>query len=294
MAVTDRRTFLAAGVAAGTVQPASAEPVPPRKFGLGLVTYNLAARWDLATLLTVCRDTGIAAVEFRTTHAHGVEPTLSKDARRDVRQRCTDAGVVIWGSGTTCEFHSPDAATVTRHVEECKRFVDLVRDLGGRGVKVRPNALPKDVPPEKTLEQIGRALRECGRAAADAGVEIWVEVHGPGTQLPQNMRTVMEQCGHPSVGVTWNSNPTDVQKGSVAGTFGALEKWIKSCHINELYKDADGRYPYRELFRLLRGKNFDRYTLIEVARTPPDVASGTELLRYYRALWLAQTIDGPA
>jgi len=133
---------------------------------------------------------------------------------------------------------------------------------------------------EKTLEQIGKALIECGRAAADAGVEIWVEVHGPGTSLPQHAATFMRHCDHPKVGLTWNSNPTDVADGSVADAFRLLRPWIKSCHINELHSG----YPYRELFRLLRESDYDRVTLIEI-QGMPDLPSSERLLRYYKALW---------
>src|SRR5439155_12480707 len=98
--------------------------------------------------------------------------------------------------------HSPDAAKVKENNETCKRFVELVADVGGRGVKVRPNGLPKGVAVEKTLEQIGKALIPCGQAAADAGVEIWVEVHGHGTAHPPHMRAIMRHCGHPKVGLT--------------------------------------------------------------------------------------------
>ena len=35
---------------------------------------------------------------------------------------------------------------------------------GALGVKVRPNGIPKDVPEEKTIAQIGASLRECGHA----------------------------------------------------------------------------------------------------------------------------------
>jgi sugar phosphate isomerase/epimerase len=141
------------------------------------------------------------------------------------------------------------------------------------------------------LEQIGKALIPCGRAAADAGVEIWVEVHGPGTQHPPHMKTIMQQCGHPRVGVTWNSNRTDIKNGSVAEYFKLLWPWIRSCHINELYKDASGAYPYRELFRLLRENGYDRATLIEVGRRAPDAETGAEILRYYKALWTALNRD---
>jgi len=285
----NRRDFLAGAGTAGVLTglPASAAPVPKTatKFKLGMVTYNIAAAWDLPTLLEVCKKVGLVAVEFRTTHKHGVEPSLSKAQRREVRKRCADAGVLISGCGTVCEFHSPSPDVVKKNVETCKAFVELVSDIGGRGVKVRPNMLPPDVPKEQTLTQIGKALVLCGKAAADAGVEIQVEVHGRGTAEPANIKTIMEECGHPAVGVTWNSNPEDVKGSSVAASFRMLWPWVRNCHINQLYKDASGQYPYRELFRLLRENGYERFTLIELGQAMPDVASGTELLRYYKALW---------
>jgi sugar phosphate isomerase/epimerase len=301
MSRVTRRRFLhaASTLTAGGLTAASASAAAgkvadkPLKFRLGIVTYNIAANWDVPTILKVCKGVGLSPVELRTTHKHGVEPSLSRDQRKEIGRRFSDAGVGIWGCGTVCEFHSPDPAVVKKNIESCKEFVQLAADIGGRGVKVRPNALPKDVPVEKTLEQIGKALIPCGEAAADAGVEIWVEVHGPGTSHPPHMKTVMEHCGHPKVGLTWNSNATDLnQRGSVAESFQLLRPWIRSCHINELYKDAAGVYPYRELFRLLRTDGYDRVTLCEVGRTMPDAASGEELLRYYKALWTELARNG--
>ncbi|HYT92424.1 MAG TPA: TIM barrel protein [Gemmataceae bacterium] len=288
MTAFSRRRFLqtagaltAAGAATGASAAQPAQPQrPPLRFRLGIVTYNIAAAWDVPTILRICRDVGLAAVELRTTHKHGVEPSLSPQRRKEVRQQFADAGIEIWGCGTVCEFHSPDQAVVRRNIETCQQFVQLVADLGGRGVKVRPNALPKSVPVARTLEQIGRSLTVCGKAADGAGVEIWVEVHGNGTAHPPHMRTIMEAANHRQVGVTWNSNATDVVKGSVAQYFKLLRPWIKSCHINELHSG----YPYRELFRLLRETGYDRVTLAEI-QGMPDAASGERLMRYYRALW---------
>jgi sugar phosphate isomerase/epimerase len=291
-----RRRFLqAAGAASvsgffsGASPQADADDKSAVRYRLGIVTYNIAANWDVPTILKVCKSVGLSPVELRTTHKHGVEPTLSKAERQEVRKRFIDAGIDVWGCGTVCEFHSPDSAVVKKNIETCKRFVELVADIGGRGVKVRPNGLPKGVPVEKTLEQIGKALIPCGQAAADANVEIWVEVHGNGTAHPPYIRKIMEECSHPQVGLTWNSNPSDIKDGSVAEYFRLLRPWIRSCHINELYKDALGRYPYRELFRLFRESGYDRVTLIEVGKGMPDVASGEELLRYYKALWTELT-----
>lgn len=283
-----RRDFLktsAALATAGMVSPTLQAEEKPLKFKLGLVSYMVSSTWDLSTTLKVCKSTGVAAVECRTTHKHGVEPSLSSDDRKKVKSQFGDSGVVFWGSGSTCEFHDPDPAKVKKQIDECKAFIKLVADLGGKGVKVRPNGLPKNVEVAKTLEQIGKALIECGKAAEEAGVEIWVEVHGAGTQEPANMKTIMEQCGHKSVGLTWNSNPTDVKNGSVADSFKMLGPWIKSCHINLLENDAKKVYPYRELFKLLRESGYDRYTLCEVGKSFPKPEEGEEYLKQYHALW---------
>ena len=288
MTTLSRRSFLATAAgatAAGFLPEVSAAAADAPKFKPGLVTYNVPKDWDLPTILKVCKETGIAAVECRTTHKHGVEPTLSPDQRRDVKKQFADSGVVFWGCGSVCEFHSEDQGVVRKNIEECKRFVGLVKDVGGKGVKVRPNGVPKGADPQRTFEQIGKALAECGKAAGDAGVEIWVEVHGAVTQVPKNMRTILDACGHPAVGACWNSNPTDLDANkSVAASFELLKPYIKSCHINDLENDKRGTYPYRELFRLLKGIGYDRYTLCEVGKAY-DVAAGTEFLRGYKKLW---------
>src|SRR5262245_28085377 len=113
----DRRQLLQAGalgaisLAIPSSSPAADKPAdkgPP--FRLGTVTYNVAAAWDLPTLLRVCKTAGISPIEFRTTHKHGVEPTLSKEQRTEVKKRCADAGIEIWGCGSVCEFQAPDQA----------------------------------------------------------------------------------------------------------------------------------------------------------------------------------------
>ncbi len=284
MTAVSRRSFLAAAAAAPMASTAFGKASEPPKFKLGLVTYNTAATWDLPTILKTCQKVGIAAVECRTTHKHGVEPKLNAEERTTVKKQFADSGVTFWGCGSTCEFHSSDPEVVKKNIEDCKGFVKLVADLGGKGVKVRPNGVAKGYTVEKACEQIGTALKSCGKAAADAGIEIWVEVHGPVTQIPKNMKAIMEACGHPAVGVTWNSNPTDVENGSIKENFDLLAKYIRSCHINDLNKDKSGKYPYRDLFARLKAIGYDRYTLIEEGKTMEPEA-GIAFLTDYKKLW---------
>lgn len=280
-----RRAFVQASLTAGLVHPLLATQSPRNPalsgggFKLGIVTYNIAKDWDLATIIKNCEATGYEAVELRTTHKHGVEPTLSQAERAVVKQRFANTKVRCLSLGSVCEFHAPDPTTVRQNIDECKRFVELAHDIGALGVKVRPNGIPKDVPEEKTLAQIGKSLRECGEFAQSAGVEIWVEVHGAESQVPWRMRKMMEIAAHPHVGICWNSNPPDVENGSVKKSFDLLKPWLRNAHINELWKPE---YPWRELFRLMKQAQYNRYCLIEIADNPDPL----RLMRYYRALWL--------
>jgi len=134
---------------------------------IGTVTYNIAKDWDIETIIRNLTEVGMEGVELRTTHKHGVEIALTPAQRAEVRKRFEDSPIKLAGLGTVCEYQSADPAAVRKNVEETKRWCQLARDVGSPGVKVRPNGLPKDVPEEKTLAQIGRALKECGDAARD-------------------------------------------------------------------------------------------------------------------------------
>ncbi|MEM2594307.1 MAG: sugar phosphate isomerase/epimerase family protein [Candidatus Bathyarchaeia archaeon] len=247
---------------------------------LGLVTYNLAKDWSLEKIIDLCSRAGFEAVELRTTHAHGVEPTISADERRRVRELFESSPVKLLSFGTVCEYHSPERSEVERNIELTKAFVKLAYDTGAIGVKVRPNRLMEDygIPREKTIRQIGKALKVCGDYGKEYGVEIWLEVHGYGTSDPKCIGDIMEIADHPYVGVCWNSNYTDIVDGSISYGFNLLRKWIKSVHIHELY---DEKYPYKELFTLLKGAGYQRYCLAEIPESPEP----ERIMRYYKALW---------
>jgi sugar phosphate isomerase/epimerase len=250
---------------------------------LGAVTYNVLKDWDLDTILTKLPNLGFEAVELRTTHKHGVEPSMSAPERERIKVRFADAKLRLLSFGTTCEFQSNDPAVRRKNIEEGKSFIRLAHDTGAWGIKVRPNGLPPEPTPiETVVANIAASLRELGDFGAGMGVEVWVEVHGKTTQNPEVAQAIMQATRHENVGLCWNSNPTDVVNGSVKSSFERLRPWIRNVHINEL---ADSRYPWRELFALLRASKYERYVLCEAqASCEPE-----RFLQWYRALWELQS-----
>ena len=171
---------------------------------LGMVTYNLAQDWDIDTIIKNCEAAKFEGVELRTTHAHKVEVNLSKAERSEVKKRFESSKVKLFGLGSIFDYHTPDQAKLRKDIEATKEYIVLAQDVGATGVKVRPNGLPKEVPVEKTLAQIGHALAELGDFARDHGQVIRLEVHGSGTSFPPHIKTILDVANHPSVGACWN------------------------------------------------------------------------------------------
>ena len=247
-------------------------------FHLGAVTYNTLKEFDVDTIIRVLQEVGFEAVELRTGHKHGVEPSIGANERQSVRKRFEQSKIRLVSYGTTCRFQSPDPAERNRQLGIAKQFVDLASDTGAMGIKIQPMGFPDGVPIPTTIQNFGASLHELGDYGSSKGVEIWVEVHGRGTSDPPNAAAIIEAAGHKNVGVCWNSNDTDVANGSVKESFQLLKPWIRSVHINEL---ANEKYPWRELFTLLREAGYDRYTFAEVAESKEP----ERFLRWYKALW---------
>ena len=274
----DRRNFLAvAATASMAIMSAKRAAVagvatarPPLQ--LGLVTYQWGKDLSLPELLDACAQTHFGGVELRSTHAHGVEPGMSGSQRAETRRRLADSPVKLVGLGSACEYHSPDPAVVRKNIDETKAFVDLCAELGGSGVKVRPNALPADVPVEKTLEQIGNSLRVVGDYAAKAGQQIRLEVHGAGTKEIPHMKRIMEVANHPHVVVCWNCNPSDLTGPGFDANFDTLAPWMGTVHIHDL-RPGKIDYPWKQLFAKLKictAAGFTGWCLLEDGAIPAD------------------------
>jgi len=281
----NRRDFLSsvAVVPALAVRQTPKPPPPAPRGGLklGTVTYNIAKDWDVPTIIKNLTETGFDGVELRTTHKHGVEIALSPAQRAEVRKQFEGSAVKIGGLGTTCEYHSPDPAVVRKNVDETKEWVKLAQDLGSPSVKVRPNGMPKNVPEEKTLEQIGKSLAECGAFAQDHGVKIQLEVHGEETQRVPRIRKIFDYGGnHPAVRACWNSNQADLLDGGWDSNFQLLKNQIGQVHMRDLMLEE---YPWRKLISNLAQMNFQGYCFAEI----PESADPVRVLKYFRGMFRA-------
>jgi sugar phosphate isomerase/epimerase len=227
---------------------------------LGLVTYQWGNDWDVPTLIANCQKTGLKGVELRTQHAHHVEPDMSAIARKEVKKRFADSPIALVGLGTNQDFHHPDPVKLRRSIELAKAFVKLGHDVGGSGVKVKPNDLPKGVPEDKTTEQIGNALNELGAFAADYGQQIRLEIHGGCSQIPV-IRKIVAVATHPNVFLCWNSNQADLEPPGLEANFNSLKsRFGATTHVRPL---DTPKYPWGDLVKLFVQMDYRGWILLE-------------------------------
>ena len=271
----DRRRFLTSTAAGLIALPsatgqllATAPPTPASTPKFGLVTYLWGQDMDLPTVIDACTKSGLGGVELRTEHKHGVEPSLTKAQRQEVRRRFADSPVTLVGYGSNAQFHENDPARLKANIELAKKYIQLMHDCGGSGVKVKPNSFVKDVPREKTIEQIGRALNEIAAYGQEYGQQIRVEVHGPGTSELPVMKAIFDVADHPNAAVCWNSNAEDLKGEGLEHNFHLVaQRFGKTAHVREL---TGTDYPWAQLFGLFRSIRYDGWVLLEARGNPAD------------------------
>ncbi len=276
MSHASRRQFLkqslCLGAAAVVARPLAAWAAKPgSRIRFGMVTYQWGQDWDLPTLIANCTKTGVLGVELRTGHAHGVDLALAAPQRQEVRKRFQDSPVTLVGIGSAEEFHHVDQARLQKAIEDTKAYVLLSRDVGGSGVKVRPNQLPKEVAPEKTIEQIGKALNVVGAFAADYGQQIRLEVHGGCARLPI-IKQIMDVATHPNVYVCWNSNKQDLEEPGLEANFNLVKARLGGTVHMRTFDSKD--YPWQDLVNLFVKMDYAGWVLLEAGTKVADRVQG--------------------
>lgn len=235
---------------------------------LGFVTYLWGKDWDQDTLIRNLTESKIHGVELRVEHAHKVSPLLTKEERILVKKKFRDSPVAIVGMGTNQQYDFVEPEKLSKSIEETKQYMILSQDIGGSGVKVKPNGFHKGIPHEKTIEQIGKALNELAAFGANIGQQLRLEVHGEETQELFNIKAIMDVATHPNATVCWNCNSQDLNGGGLKANFDMVKaRFGDICHVREL---NDPTYPYQDLMNLFVKDNYKGWILLECRTNPED------------------------
>lgn len=289
---TSRRDFLAASLktalgvgALGAFQPLhslAAEAAPPgSKVRFGFTSYQWGKDWDIPTLIANLQKAQVYGAELRTSasYAHGVELSLSAAQRQEVKRRFADSPITLVGiaSAESLDWPAPDKLKAA--IEAAKAHVTLSHDVGASGVRVFPNQWHPNVPHEKTITQIAKALNELGAFAADYGQEVRLEAHGSVGELP-TLRAIMDQVTQPKVRLKLNSDARDTRGEGFEKNFNRVKYFLgHTLHTHNL---KDTKFPYQLQVNLLVKMNWDGWGLLEAS---DKVQDRVQALIEQRQLW---------
>lgn len=271
-------SLLTASDSTGTSNSAELNKNPLK---IGLMSYLIGSEWDLDTIIKNCTTAKFLHAELRTEHKHGVEVTLNKAQRLEVRKKIEDSALEAISLASAFMFHFPDQKVLRENIEGAKKYLQLAADVKAIGIRVFPNDIPDEVPAEKTMEQIGKSLAEVGKAGHDLGVDVRVCIHGRKTNQVHVIKKIIDYSESPYVYVNWNCDYNDTKGAGFLENFNMLKDRIKGVHLKDLYTE---NYPYRDFFRLLKENNYQGYCNAEVGRVSCEPI---EFMKYYRALFLA-------
>ncbi len=240
---------------------------------LGLTTYMIGRKWTIEDLIKNLTEIGIEGVELRTDmkFAHGVELTVNAARRKDLRKRFSDSPIAFIGLASSERFDYPDPQKVEKAIEKTKKYLQLCSDLGMAGLRVFPNSFHKDVPKEKTIDQIIESLRKLTKTADDLQQEICLEAHGDVGTL-SNLRTIVEAVGHKRVRIMLNSDFRDTQGDGLEANLQLTADYLAGrAHIHNLLekKYVDAKF-YERQFAFFKKVNWSGWCLLEISDVPND------------------------
>lgn len=240
---------------------------------LGMMTYKLGMTWNIDTIIKNCTEAKFEHVELRTTHAHGVEVTLSAAERAAVRKRFVDAGLAI-SLASGFRYNSSDPAVLKKNIEGTKEYTLLAKDVGAIGIRV----FGDNANDEKMMKQIGEALGEVGEFGYANGVDIRVCDDGPTVGM---IKKNIEAAKSPHVYINWNCPMSDLEGEGFEANFNSVKGLIRNVHLRDLYNE----YPWRLFFSLMSKSGYKGYLDAEI----PGVDGGDPIrfMKYYRALFMA-------
>jgi sugar phosphate isomerase/epimerase len=282
-----RREFLF-GSAAFALGATLASQLPVRadevKTGikLGLTTYMIGSKWTLPQLIQHLTQLEIFGLELRTDEkfAHGIELDIDKTRRNEVKKRMADSPVTLVGIASGERFDSPNPGVLKKSIERTKELLQFCADLGASGLRVFPNDFQKDVPQEKTLDQIATSLKALAPTAESLNVEIRLEAHGNAGLLP-NLAAIAKNVDHPKVRIMLNSDLRDTQGEGLLANLQKTEQYLAEViHLHELLdqKHLETKY-YETQLAFLKSIEWNGWCLLEIGDQPNDETRLAELSR---------------
>jgi sugar phosphate isomerase/epimerase len=204
------------------------------------ITFSTLAcpDWQIQTVISKAAEFGYDGIEWRGGSEGHIQPNMSAATRAQLRQSCSDGGLMSLAVTAYTSFVSDSARERQANVDELRRYADLAAELGAKYVRAFLGELPKGRRLDYSIYQkIADCLNAASQHAGSVGVIIAVEPHDDFV-LSTDVAPVFNRF-HPALRAIW-----DVGNGFAAGEYPTEGFDLLKHHLAYVQiKDGKGRGP---------------------------------------------------
>lgn len=257
--------------------------------------------WTIEEAVDAAARYGYEAIEWRLADGETIEPGVSAQVRRRLREAPAARGIEVACLDTSCRVaqNSPEARAAV--LQAGMRMIEMAAELGAPFMRVFGGPLPAGTTHAAMLEPAAEVLHTLGLYASQCGVTITLETHDAWTSS-EDVLALIRAVALPSVRVLWDAHHTyrsgETPEQSVSLLGGAIAYvHLKDSRLSGEKADSwtycplnEGDVPLREICSLLKHSGYDGYLSLEWEKKwHPEIAEPEVVLPraapYLHGLW---------
>lgn len=252
---------------------------------LGLHAWEMGKVRDLATMVEICKESGMASFEImqRDDFKSCVPLDSTPEQRAEIKRMFEQAALPIAALALEIRYDVPDQDTVRASIEKTKRYVDLAKDVGAPRLRCLGDCFRESLTREQTMTQVSAALREICEYADPLGIDCPVEMHGD-FSVWQVALDCVQRVDHPRCYLVHNGSPRNFTPGDWDEIWAKVQPHVKHVHIHDVLSD---RFDCKRFLLTLQDSGYDGFISLELAPSDDPV----RVLKLTKALvdeWLGR------
>jgi hydroxypyruvate isomerase len=299
----NRRTFLAAGTAAGTglgvlsgwaaAQESTPTPTTPFKlrYAPHFGTFRNHCGDNPIDAIKFCADQGFRAMFDNGLMGRGAD--MQEKIGAAMRERNMELGpFVLYADFGVKSFVKNDNETRTMLIEKCKQGVETVKRSGVKWALMVPGrydeSLEWDYQTANVIENLKYCMDICGPAGMVVVLEPLNPHNHPGlflTKMPQTYQ-ICKAVNHPCCKIVNDMYHQQITEGNLIPNIDRAWSEIAAFHIGDnpgRNEPTTGEINYKNIFKHIHQRGFDGVLCMEHGTSGKDKAGEEALLAAYRA-----------
>jgi sugar phosphate isomerase/epimerase len=266
------------------------------------LTYTSLAcpGWTIEEAVSAAEKYGYAAIEWRLADGAIIEPGVSAEVRRRLREVPAAHGIEVACLDSSCQAVQAEPKERAATIEAGQRMLDVAAEIGAPFLRVFGGALPANTTRASLLGSTAEVLYTLGSYGAERDVTVVLETHDAWTNS-EDIQALLQAVTLPTFKVLWDTHHTYRFGAAPSQTLAQLGDAIAYAHIKDSCLNVsdpstwtycllgEGDVPLHEICETLKKGGYTGYLSLEWEKKwHPEIAEPEialpQAVAYLRAL----------